>query len=96
MLSSVLLIGKLGKVIDDVYRELYVTRFLNETQSMKDRAVDRFLLKYWSENKKAPMYKVRDDYLVAVKGRLITEEKYGVVVIVEAIDYLDDYVKRDK
>jgi hypothetical protein len=39
------------------------------------------------------MYKAKDGYLVAIKGRLTVCSELGVLIICEAIDYLDDYVK---
>ncbi|MGI6644220.1 MAG: hypothetical protein ACOX28_00415 [Bacilli bacterium] len=90
MLSQVMIIGRLGKVVDEIYRELFVENSLFDDEEVGKTKVERYLVTYWSRNSKAPFYKVKEDYLVAIKGRLTIEDDKGVVIVAEAIDYLDD------
>ncbi|HOF65008.1 MAG: hypothetical protein ACOX26_00475 [Bacilli bacterium] len=92
MLSSVLLIGRLGKLVSPTVREVLVERPLYEKEK-ETKVIDRYLTVYWSKNPYATMYKAKDGYLVAIKGRLTVCSELGVLIICEAIDYLDDYVK---
>ena len=56
MLSQVMIIGRLGKVVDEIYRELFVENSLfDDEESKRCRTLS---CHYWSEIV-APFYKVK-------------------------------------
>lgn len=85
MLTSVFMTGRIGKKIDNIFRNIEIERtsiFTNET------ILDEIPICGWQKSSKSHIMNIKDGTLIVVKGRIERDDKHGLYVVCEILQFL--------
>lgn len=80
MINSVCLLGEVKHAIDGKTRALRIERNIPLNNEFKD---DFIPIRYWSNDPNNCLTHIKDGTLIAIRGRIVSDEELGVVIIVE-------------
>lgn len=85
MISDVFLTGRLTKVLDKTTRYVEIERLIPDCGQF---VVDYIPVSFWNKEPNSHFMKLDEGTLIVLRGRIQSEERFGIIVIAEQLAVL--------